>query len=533
MYLLFMLLQGRALAHEYWWMPETILSAAIATSILVVIRATTDVYSSRFVFDSIQNLYNDFLLRLSQGYSQMCWLRFAERNRSELSSHALNTAREAADFYHRCIELAASTLTIVVMTCALVYQSPMSAIGFGCALAMSYGMHRLFIRNKVQEAASNRENSLRVLHRSLADLFSAGRETRTYRNLRFFHDRIRRHADGMALSNRRAVFLPQVTRIIADQGTLLLFLFLIVALELRQGDTRQLLSMLAFYFVLSRRLLPLVSQVSLIAGQMESSYENVKIVDRELMECHEHGTTKCLAALPAPGLVVELSHVRFRFQEGSPILHDVNLIMRKGETVVLRGASGVGKSSLLDLIAGVLLPDSGAIRVDRAGIAYVPQDVPLLDDSIRNNLLFGSSEKSEDELMRALALARLYDFVAELQLGLDTGVGDNGILLSGGERQRLGLARAILRGGQLLLLDEATSAMDEENERRVLENLSASEIAVFFVTHRLHTYRFAHREFRLESGYLVEVSQAGKCDGPVSSQQSIDRECGKLLIARG
>ena len=533
MYLLFMLLQGRAPAHEHWWMPETILAAAIAASILVVIRAITDVYSSRLVFDSIQNLYNEFLLRLTQGYSQMRWLRFAERNRSELSSHALNTAREAADFYHRCIELAASTVTIVVMACALVYQSPMSAIGLGCALAMSYGMHRLFIRDNVQEAASNRENSLRVLHRSLADLLSAGRETRTYENHSFFHDRIRRHADGMALANRRAVFLPQVVRIIADQGTVLLFLFLIVALELRQGNTRQLLSLLAFYFVLSRRLLPLVSQVSLIAGQMESSYENVKIVDRELTECHEHGTTKCLAPLPASGLVVELSHVRFWFQESSPILQDVNLIIRKGETVVLRGASGVGKSSLLDLIAGVLAPESGAIRVDRAGIAYVPQDVPLHDDSIRNNLLFGSSEKSDDELMKALALARLDDFVSELQLGLETGIGDNGILLSGGERQRLGLARAILRGGQLLLLDEATSAMDEENERGVLENLSASEIAVFFVTHRLHTFRFAHREFRLESGYQIEEAQVGKCDEPVPSQQSIDRQYGKVLIARG
>jgi ABC-type bacteriocin/lantibiotic exporter with double-glycine peptidase domain len=109
--------------------------------------------------------------------------------------------------------------------------------------------------------------------------------------------------------------------------------------------------------------------------------------------------------------------------------------------------------------------------------------------------------------MSVLALARLDELVAEQPLGLETCVGDNGILFSGGERQRLGLARAILRGGELFLLDEATSALDEENERRILENLTASGAAVVLVTHRLHAYEFAQREFRIERGRLIEVSE--------------------------
>jgi ATP-binding cassette subfamily C protein len=168
----------------------------------------------------------------------------------------------------------------------------------------------------------------------------------------------------------------------------------------------------------------------------------------------------------------------------------------------------------MDLIAGVLSPESGAVHVDRKSIAYVSQDIPLLDDSIRNNLLFGLPEKNDDDLVKALAIARLDGFVAELRDGLDTGVGDNGILLSGGERQRLGLARAVLRDAELLLLDEATSAMDEENERGVLENLSSSGRAVFFVTHRLHSYSFAHRAFRIEGSRLIEDARTEKYEQP-------------------
>jgi ATP-binding cassette subfamily B protein len=144
------------------------------------------------------------------------------------------------------------------------------------------------------------------------------------------------------------------------------------------------------------------------------------------------------------------------------------------------------------------------VRIDRSSVAYVPQEVVLLDDSIRNNLLFGLTGVADQELMRALAVASLDEFVGAAPLGLDTRVGDNGVLLSGGQRQRVGLARAILRGARLLLLDEATSALDEVNEARVLANLRASGVAVLLVTHRVRREMIGRRVLRLEGGGLIE-----------------------------
>jgi subfamily B ATP-binding cassette protein MsbA len=144
------------------------------------------------------------------------------------------------------------------------------------------------------------------------------------------------------------------------------------------------------------------------------------------------------------------------------------------------------------------------VRVDRKRIAYLTQETPLLDDTIRSNLLFGLPDMGDAELTRALSAARLEEFVAAQPLGLETRIGDNGILFSGGERQRLGLARAILRGATLLLLDEATSALDEENERQVLDNLSTSGVAILLVTHRTHAQLLAQRHFHLREGCLVE-----------------------------
>ncbi|HEX5433612.1 MAG TPA: ABC transporter ATP-binding protein [Candidatus Angelobacter sp.] len=504
MYLLFMLLQGRSTAHTLPWLPHTTLSAALLTAALVALRALTDLLSARSLFRHIQELSTSFLLRLTQGYNQLQWARFVERNRGELLSRSLYTAREAADFYQSCIEIAAAVAIVAIMAAALIYQSVFAACLLGGALALFYSVHRLLIRSHLQRAASNREQSLRALQRNLADMFSSGKEIRAYGSQSFFHGRLSLHAKRLAASSWRLLLLPQAGRIIADQGAVLLFLFILIVVELRQGDASRLLSLLVFYFVISRRLLPLISQISFNSGQMESSFENVRILDFELKECARWRVSTPPAQPPEPGLALKLNSVSFSFPEGGLLLENVNFSLREGEIAVLHGASGIGKSSLLNLIAGILQPSSGVVCIDRAAIAYVPQEVPLLDDSIRNNLLFGLHGKNDSELMASLAAAMLDDFVTALPLGLDARVGDNGAAVSGGQRQRLGLARAGLRGGKLLLLDEATSALDEDNERKVLENLSASGVAILLATHRPNAQAFADRVIRLQAASLVE-----------------------------
>jgi ABC-type multidrug transport system fused ATPase/permease subunit len=504
MYLLFLLLQGGSPSHHFWWTPKTTLAAALLTAGLVVLRSVMDVVSTRREVGYIQNLYRDFLLRLTHGYGEMRWGGFVARNRSELLNHSLNTAREAATFYHYSIETIAGVAVVLIMTLALVYQSPAAAAGLGVAVFLFYLVHRFLIRGRLQRAASDRERSLRTLSRRLADVFASGKEIRTYQNQDFFHGRIDEQAGFLARSNRQIALLPLMARIMSEQGVVLLFLGVVIAVQLRHGDVRQVLSLLVFYFVLSRRLLPLISQISTSAGQVESTCENVRLVDSELTKCRLLRTPERATELPPTGFALQLDGVSFSFDEDVPILRNLNLRIRAGESVVLRGVSGSGKSSLLNLMAGVSEPNAGVVRLDRNSVAYVPQEIILLDDSVRNNLLFGLPGKSDTELMNALATASLSEFVAALPLGLDTGVGDNGILFSGGQRQRLALARAILRGVSLLLLDEATSALDDENEGQVLKNLGAAGIAVVLATHRAHKHFRAERVFRLQHGQLIE-----------------------------
>ncbi|HEV2213601.1 MAG TPA: ATP-binding cassette domain-containing protein, partial [Gammaproteobacteria bacterium] len=204
------------------------------------------------------------------------------------------------------------------------------------------------------------------------------------------------------------------------------------------------------------------------------------------------------------------------------VLRDISFIAQPGETIALVGRSGSGKSTLVSLVPRFYDPTAGAILLDghdlreyqlrnlREHIAMVSQDVMLFNDTIRNNIAYGSLvEHSDKEIMAVAEAAYAMDFINRLPQGLDTVVGDRGVLLSGGERQRISVARALLKNAPLLILDEATSALDSESERHIqaaLEKLM-SGCTTLVIAHRLSTVERANRILVMDRGRILEIGR--------------------------
>ncbi|WP_116813751.1 lipid A export permease/ATP-binding protein MsbA [Steroidobacter cummioxidans] len=215
---------------------------------------------------------------------------------------------------------------------------------------------------------------------------------------------------------------------------------------------------------------------------------------------------------------IEYQNISFTYPVGSgAALHNVNLSVAAGEVVAIVGRSGSGKSTLVNLLPRFYEPDAGTIRVDghelheyqlnnlREQIAVVSQDVVVFNDTIRANIAFGR-KASDEQIERAAQAALVMDFVRELPAGLDTMVGDRGVLLSGGQRQRISIARALLKNAPILILDEATSALDTESERSIqaaLEELMHNRTTLV-IAHRLSTVEKADRILVMEAGRVIE-----------------------------
>jgi ATP-binding cassette, subfamily B, bacterial MsbA len=216
---------------------------------------------------------------------------------------------------------------------------------------------------------------------------------------------------------------------------------------------------------------------------------------------------------------IEFERVTLRYGEGREALSNVSLTINPGETVALVGASGSGKTSLVNLIPRFYAPSAGRLFIDghdittltvkslRAQIALVSQDVLLFDDTIAANIAYGAmADAPREEVERAAAAAHALDFIRALPQGFDTPVGEQGLRLSGGQRQRIAIARAVLKNAPILILDEATSALDSESERMVqmaLDTLMKGRTTVV-IAHRLSTIEHADRIIVLDGGGIVE-----------------------------
>jgi subfamily B ATP-binding cassette protein MsbA len=214
---------------------------------------------------------------------------------------------------------------------------------------------------------------------------------------------------------------------------------------------------------------------------------------------------------------IEFRNVYFGYTE-EKVLKGINLTVEAGEAVAIVGRSGVGKTTLVDLIPRLYEVEEGAILIDgvdirnvtleslRAQLAFVSQRIILFDDTVRNNIAYGSLDRSSEEIETAARAAYAYEFIKEMPQGFDTHIGERGVRLSGGERQRLAMARALLKNAPILILDEATSSLDAKSELEVqaaLTNLMRGR-TTFIIAHRLSTVRDVDRIIVLADGRIAE-----------------------------
>lgn len=304
-------------------------------------------------------------------------------------------------------------------------------------------------------------------------------------------------------------------------STLLIAVFIFVSFRFMHAEGPHLLLVILIF----ARLWPTFATLQSLMEQLSSVLPSFKQLQQLQEECQqaaerseEESKQHIVPLTLKQGLEARNVDFRYHPQEPHYSLRQVNVFIPANRMTAVVGRSGAGKSTLVDLLMGLMQPESGEILADgkpisgeqllpyRRSIGYVAQDPFLYNATIRENLTMIKPDASEEELWEALEFASSAEFVRALPQGLDTLIGDRGIRLSGGERQRLVLARAIIRKPSILVLDEATSALDTENEKKIQEALDRLKhsVTIIVIAHRLSTIRGADQILVIDDGHVVQ-----------------------------
>lgn len=294
------------------------------------------------------------------------------------------------------------------------------------------------------------------------------------------------------------------------------------------GDVSEMMTTIATFGVAAIRVLPSVNRINTYITEIAYTTPSLNFVYENLQQGMK--TDAMLAERKANSQKeklklddkIELNHISFHYPDSDKnIFTDAHMVVPRGKSVGIMGSSGAGKSTIVDILLGLLHAQEGQITCDGvdifknyeswlAQIGYIPQSIYLIDESIRDNIAFGIDADKIDEkrIWEVLEEAQLKEFIEGLPEGLDTTIGDRGIRLSGGQRQRIGIARALYHDPEILVFDEATSALDNETEAAVMEAVNSfhGKKTMVIIAHRLNTIEKCDIIYKVENEKIVETS---------------------------
>lgn len=468
--------------------------------------------------------------RLLGVYLAQPYVFFLNRHSGEMGPRVLSESTEVVQkFLRPAAEFIAAILTTSAIVGLLLWIEPQIALIAIALLGGAYGTLYLFTRRRIKKlghvrVVANRER-FRMANEALTgikDIKLLGRE-RSYQT-RYARPSLRM-AQAQVLTNVLSSVPPLALQALALGGIILLCIVMVdpegIASGAALGGVLPILGVFAFA---GQKLMPELGKLYRSLATMQSGTAAVDAVYEDLVLRDEQGI-KRKEPLAAIGLKesLDLEDVSFTYPNADQAgVYGVSISIRAGEKIGIVGSTGAGKTTLADIVLGLLEPSAGRMTVDgtvinheqlrgwMVGVGYVPQDIFLTDASVAENIALGIEPKDIDHerVRRAAKIARIDEFIdQELPEGYATHVGERGVRLSGGQRQRIGIARALYHDADLIVFDEATSALDNLTEHEVMAAIEAlpGDKTVLMIAHRLSTVRGCDRIIVLDRGDLVGI----------------------------
>lgn len=464
---------------------------------------------------------------LLEMYTSRPYSYFLKHNSADMAKQVLAEVNQFVNsVVYPATEMVARLLVSILIFALLILVDPLLALIAALSLGGVYVLVFLTLRRHLATIGSDRTRTVQTRFKSANEMLAGIKSIKIAGAEGFFRERFVEASRRYTNVQARYLLLGNAPRylveVVAFGGILAIVLYL---LAVRQ-DARDVVPLLSLYALAGYRLLPSLQKLYNSFATLRYHHSLIDELYADMQgEGWEDVGRRVASALtirePAFEEGIEVRSVTFRYLESDEVvLRDVSLRIPKGSRIALVGVTGSGKTTLADLVMGLLVPDEGAVLVDGAVlegpelegwkrlVGYVPQEVFLFDDTIARNIAFGipADEIDRDRIRRVARIAQVDQFIQEdLPHEYDTFVGERGVRLSGGQRQRIGLARALYREPRILILDEATSALDGITEQGVMDAIGNLpwNMTMILVAHRLSTVRDCDTIYLLRQGRIA------------------------------
>lgn len=477
------------------------------------------------------HFHEDLANRLLESYLKRPYSYFITTTSSAIIQAIQNDSNSVYDIMNTLYQLVAEGCTIVLLGILLAYSDMFMAVGVIAVCGVCFVLVTVGFKRKLAEYGTISREAQKEQYKYLYQPIMGNKDIKVMQRSDFFTKYFRiatQKVTKTTIVYSIITSLPEkIIETICISG-----IIGIVCIRLRMGvDVMKFIPQLSIFAVAAFRILPSISKCAgylqtlvFYRPSMEAAYEDMAAFNEyekdfqkyyaleEQRLSQQHISMSDLAFKKE----IKIDHIDWKYDNSDElVLNDLALTIHKGEAVAFIGPSGAGKTTLADIVLGLLQPQKGKVYMDGVDIyaipktwskiiGYVPQSVFLTDDTIRANVTFGLSPEliTDEEVWEALDKAQIKEYVESLPLGLDTLVGERGIRFSGGQKQRIAIARAIYHDPDILVLDEATSALDGETENAVMEAIDHlhGQKTLIIIAHRLSTIRNCDTIYEIRGG---------------------------------
>ena len=470
--------------------------------------------------------------RLMRCYLSQPYLFHVEHNVAELERNINTDVFSFFQVLSASISIIVEGLTVILIVAYLFWLDPFTTALLGIIICVLFFVMNTIYKSVQVKAGERARDSDSILFKWVLQAFGGIKEVKILGMEGYFYDKFLTAYNSNIDAHRKFNILSQFPQYILEMIYISGLIMVICIKVVGGGDLSSFMLTISAFVVAAIRLLPSVNRITVNLSTMMFGKSSIDSIYNDLTEADHLEKLNLKYEKPKSNeditfnKHIDIRNVTFRYPSGNKnVLDNASFRIHKNSAVAIVGESGAGKSTLMDILLGVIEPQTGNVCIDDIDIAksidkwhdiigYIPQQIYLLDDSIRNNVLFGRDEEDETSkrIWELLDIVKLKDYVSGLDEGIDTVIGEQGARLSGGQRQRLGIARALYHKPEVLVMDEATSSLDMDTEKSIIEAVEHlhGNTTLIIVAHRLTTIQFCDVVYEVKNGAVLK---RGRFDG--------------------